>query len=572
MKDKTKENHQRRKIISCIGGLLALGFYIISCVMVSRNNAVAREAEKNTDSKVKTITIAHWQLEDGFREAIDYAIKEFEKLKAEQGEQVKVIQSTVPIRGYTQWFTTQLISGNPADLIEIIASADMQSRYFIPLSNYVAKPNPFNKGTFAENIPWKDTYVDGMDYSINPVFSEYFGVGIFHHVTRVYVNLDLLQAATGSDKVPENYGEWLDCCRKLDAYGKKIGKPIIPIGVRGIGKATVSNLTNRYFGEFNNDYHDRFSRFGKVNCTMQDLLIAMSNDELDMKRMMIPIRMVRDIGKYFSEGFTTTDSEQTKFLFFTGNVGFFPDGTWAAWTMINNSPFRVAITRVPSAYGYGELAKYFKGRTYESGLGASGKIGITRASKHPELALEFLQFLTSWKMNQKTMMDFCKWPPVVINSEYKGVLEPMAPFHGDSKRSISIPFSFNSRSNVVMLEAIEKIITEQDPEPEKTMLRAFRKNVPLIRDELMNVTGSDERLFFDLEASRNTVAAGLMRSDLSADHRSNQEFRMMMSLENATDRYGYYRLSQDALNALKNIDRVLDKYENENLEVKRDGN
>ena len=559
------ENLRRKKIISYTGGAIALVFYIISCIMVIRNNASAASAAQKADNNVKTITIAHWQLEDGFREGIDYAIKEFEKLKAARGEKVKVIQSAIPIRGFSQWFITQLISGNPADIVELTGSNDIQSRYFMPLSNEISKPNPFNKGTFAEKIPWKDTYIDGMDSSVNEVMSEYYGIGVFRHVTRMYVNVDLLKAATGSEKIPETFDQWLECCKKLDEYGKKIGRSIIPIGVRGINKSTVSSLFGRYFSQFNCDYNDKFAIFGDATMSTQEKLIAMGNDQLDMKRMLIPLRMLREIGQYFSDGFTTADESQTKFLFFTGNVGFFVDGTWAAWTMVNNTPFKVAIATVPHVSSDSKYHDAFVGRSYESSVGVSGRFGITRAGRNPALALEFLQFLTSWKMNQKTMMEFCRWPSVVIKSEYKGVLKNMAPEQGDSRRAITVPFCFAGNSATAMLEAVESIIVKKSQEPEKEFLESFKKNLPVIKGEIQNLKDNQERQFFDIEGNRNTVNASLLRSDLPEEMLSNTQFHMAMTLENVVARYQNYRLTDKAKSSTDKILKQLDKYTGKNI-------
>lgn len=556
---------KRKKIISCTGGVIALVFYIISCIMVARNNAVAKASARGDDSGVQTITIAHWQLEDGFREGVDYAIKEFEKLKAQEGKRVKVIQSTVPVRGYSQWYITQLISGNPADIIELSHSQELQSRYFLPLSNVIAKPNPFNKGTFAENIPWKDTFIDGMDSSINEVLSEYYGIGIFRHVTRLYVNLDLLKAATGSEEMPKTFDQWLECCRKLEEYGQKVGRRIIPIGVRGIDKSTVSALFHRYFAQFNSDQNDKFAIFGDALLTTQEKIIAMGKGETDMKRMLIPVRMVRDIGKYFSEGFTTTDETQTKFLFFTGNVAFFMEGTWSAWTLVNNTPFKVAIATVPYVSSDSKYYDAFIGRCYESNVGVSGRFGVARASRNQELALEFLQFLTSWKMNQKTMMEFCRWPTVVINSEYKGFLESMKPDKGDSRRSIAPAFFFSSKSQTSMLETLEKIIITQSQEPEKDFLENFRKNIPVMRTEIKALSDSQERQFFDIEGSRNIINAELLNDNTPTEKHLNARFRMAMTLENVVNRHRLYRVTKKSFSALEDVEKDLDNYTGKNI-------
>ena len=63
------------------GLLLAAAFFVLSVIMVIRNHG-GMSVVFSPDTKV--ITFAHWQLEDGFREGFDAAIKIYEKEKAEQ--------------------------------------------------------------------------------------------------------------------------------------------------------------------------------------------------------------------------------------------------------------------------------------------------------------------------------------------------------------------------------------------------------------------------------------------------------------------------------------------------------
>ena len=557
-------NNRKKKIISAAGGIFVVIFYVISCIAVIRNNIAAesKNAEANGDTKV--ISIAHWQLEDGFREGIDYAIKEFEKLKASQGQKVKVIQNAIPSRGYSQWYITQLISGNPADIIELTVSPEIQSRYFLPLSTYISRPNPFNKGTPCEKLAWKDTYNDGMDSSLNPIFAEYFGVGIFGHRQRVYVNIDLLKAATGSEKTPETFEEWIECCKKVEEYARKVQKPIIPIGVRGIDKHTIMTMYARLNNQINTHYNDLLSYHGDGFIAKPDIYTALGEGKLDIDRLLVPAELIKEIGKYFADGFTTTDSQQTKFLFFTGNVCFFPEGSWDAWTMVNNTPFKVKIIRVPTISPTGKYGKYFVGKTLESSFNTSGWFGIPKASRNKELALEFLQYLTSWKMNQKTMMEFCKWPGVVINTPYTGFLEALKPDEGDARRTIQSPFLFNSKSKTQLLEYIEQMIIEQPENAKLFFAESALKTVPALKDEFNNVISDYERQLFDMEGNRTVISAGLLRSDLSKHERDNQNTRALMAAETLVSRELDLKRSIAAYNSMGKIAERLRDYIRDN--------
>lgn len=547
-----KDLPENNSVANKVGLLLALVFYIISVIMVGINTS---ESTGIIDNDVETITIAHWQLEDGFRQGFNEAIKQYEALKAKEGRKVKIIQTTVPIRGYSQWFITQLISGNPSDIIEFLGASRIHNQYFVPLSSYIARPNPYNKGTPLEGIPWKDTYIDGMNSALDPIYAEYFGVGTFFHVTRVYVNKNLLKKATGSDKLPGTFNEWMEDCQKLREYGKKTGKPIIPIGVRGFDKATLNNLFTQYFSQLNGNLNDDTTMFCGTSASTYELLELISNKKIDRDRLLEAVDLIKDIGGNFSEGFTATDLEQTKFLFFTGNVGFFPEGTWNAWSMVKNSPFEVAVIDIPVIGPNNRYYKNFTGQISEMGVGVGGKFGITKASKNFDLALDFLNFLTSYRMNQLTMMDYCKWPPAVIKAEYKGLLKKFKPIEGDAMRSVNPPFSLGKKSRTKMLEILERIIINDIDNPKKYFWKEFMSNLAFMIEEVKQSLDGGERQFFNIEGQRSCVTAGLLGTGIPTQKRKSFNNRYSMGLENLVDRIRKQYSAKVGLEALEKLQK-----------------
>lgn len=546
--------------VNKLGLGLALAFYVLSIVMVIINTSEGGLLE----NEAKTITIAHWQLEDGFRQGFGEAIKKYEELKAKEGIKVKVVQTTVPVRGYQQWFVTQLISGSPADIIELMGGSQLQNQYFVPLSNYIALPNPYNKGTPLDGIPWKDTYVDGMNGALDTVYAEYFGVGTFFHVMRVYVNKDLVTKATGSSQMPKTYDQWIECCKKLREYGKKIGKPIIPIGVRGLDKGTLAYLFQQYFSQLNGNLNDAPLMFSGAAPGGYEMFTWMAENKINRDRLLEAVDLTKELGRNFCEGFSSTDLEQTKFLFFTGNVGFFPEGTWNAWSMVKNSPFEVEVINIPVIGPNNRYYTDFTGQTSELGVGVGGKFGITKSSKNFDLALDFLHFLTSYKMNQITMMDYCKWPPAVIKAEYKGLLQKFRPVEGDARISISPPFSLDKKSRTKMLETLEKIIVDNVFQPQEYFWKQFIANIPNMIEEASEALATGERQLFDIEGQRSCAAAGTLASNLSKDQRQIFERQQLMGLENAVDRNRQAYLTQQGLIALRKLEKQARKKENTN--------
>jgi raffinose/stachyose/melibiose transport system substrate-binding protein len=516
-----------------IGLFMALAFYIVSVVMVIINT----KGSSFIDGDAETITIAHWQLEDGFRQGFDEAIKRYEKMMKEKGRNVRIVQTTVPVRGYSQWFITQLISGDPADIIELSGASQLHNQYFVPLSGYIGNPNPYNKGTPLQGIPWKDTYIDGMNSALDSTYAEYFGVGTFFHVMRVYVNKDLLKKATGSDKMPKTLDEWLDDCKKLREYGLKNGIPIIPIGVRGFDKGTLASLFQQYFSQLNGHLNDVTPQFGSQSTSTYEVLSKLADEKLNIEQLLAPIDIVKQLGMNFGEGFSATDLEQTKFLFNTGNVGFFPEGTWNAWSMVKSSPFEVEVINIPIIGSRNQYYNYFTGETSEVGVGVGGRFGITKASKHFDLALDFMQYLTSYKINQLTMMEYCKWPPAVINAKYEGLLEKFKPREGDARLTVSSPFYLSKKSRTRTLEAMERIIVRDIPNPKEYFWQEFTTNIlPIMEEEVTEALNSSERQLFDIEGQRSCTGVGSLVSDLNKMQKKTLERRYAMNMENLTSR------------------------------------
>ena len=530
MTDKHDE-HTGSSKFQKFGLLLALAFYIISVIMVFRFQRGGDILDKN----VKTITFAHWSLEDGFREGFDEAIKLFEEYKAKQGQKVKVLQTTVPFPGYAQWFMTQLIGRDPADVIKIGASSDIQNQYFTPLSQYIGNPNPFNKGTPLEGVPWKDTYVDDMRGSLDWNYAEYYGVGICVHTFRMYVNMELLHKATGSRKLPETLTEWLSICEKMREYGKKIGKPVIPVGVRGFDRGTINSLLSYYQSQLNADLNDTLPEFcGDISAV--DIFKGLEDGKISRERQLAAVSVIAEIGKYFCDGFPSTDLEQTKFLFFTGNVGFFPEGTWNAFSMINNSPFEVEIIDVPVIGPDHKYSKFFSGRPYEQGA-VGAMFGIPKASKNFGLALEFLQFITSWKINQMTMVDHCKWIAAVKKVKYTGIMAKMQPLPGSRRANAGFYFGFGTKSYKKIYETIEASIINKTPDPQEYFWRDFISRIPDMHDEITEMIENGKRNMLNIETMRSSAALGMKYKALSQQEVSRLKFRSQMNLENLVARY-----------------------------------
>ena len=80
------------------------------------------------DPNKTIIRISHWQLELGYREAMQDAIDEYEKLHPG----VEILQQPMTEKVYSQWLNTHLIGGTAPDLAELgLAKMSIDVRYIL---------------------------------------------------------------------------------------------------------------------------------------------------------------------------------------------------------------------------------------------------------------------------------------------------------------------------------------------------------------------------------------------------------------------------------------------------------
>jgi len=197
-----------------------------------RATSTASEAPSPVDearhpSQVE-LYLGHWLLHTGMREAFDATIEDYQRLHPE----VRITQIPVPIRFYPAWARTQLIGGTAADITGMLAlNEELISRYYLPLTEWLDKPNPCNSGTSLEGVAWRDTFFDGLSgmRSLTAPSGEISGIILQINSLRLYYNREMLVEITGSDTPPRDLSDLKALAAKIDAYNQRTGKSIIPI-------------------------------------------------------------------------------------------------------------------------------------------------------------------------------------------------------------------------------------------------------------------------------------------------------------------------------------------------------
>ena len=171
-----------------------------------------------------------------------------------------------------------------------------------------------------------------------------------------------------------------------------------------------------------------FNRDGFVG--KDELFVAFKTDRLGLnyKPFAARYKMLREVTDHFQTGFTGLTRDEAVFLFAQQKAVFMSTGTWDAKSLQEQArgSFEVGVMDFPlpardDPY-YGDV---IEGPLYEKPE-AHFPFGITRTSKHPEVALDFLLFLASQRYNEK-LNDIIGWIPSVRGTKMDPVLEAFEP-------------------------------------------------------------------------------------------------------------------------------------------------
>jgi raffinose/stachyose/melibiose transport system substrate-binding protein len=430
------------KQLRSYGGLLvllaAIGFSVVS---------VAYRHLMYEAPGVRTIRLCHWQLESGFRGALDELIKEYEALYYKRtGKRLRVVQIPVSERGYEQFVNTGLIGGTAPDIIEkgkakTAMDPAYVARFYLPLSAYLDEPNPYNEGTALEGRRWRDTFVDGMSSCYDYGLGDYYYIPFSMFTMRIYYNADLFRAATGQDQPPSSYSAFVEACRRIEAYGDRQGTPITPIAGSRLQLIMFRLNFERTFDyvmipladDNANSYSDPFETYhayrkGQWNFFSPPLQAAW--------------QCMAEIAGFFQPGWLAAQRDDAVFMFAQERAAMYASGSWDASSIIDQvkDRFRVGVMDFPLPTDHPTYGQYVLGPVSEGNISGGIPWAINSRSKHADQAIDFLRFATT-RRNNARFNNAITWIPVVRGAKLSKRLEPFRPrlkgFHGSFNYNIS---------------------------------------------------------------------------------------------------------------------------------------
>ncbi len=389
---------------------------------------IAMRHSEEAPGDAVTIRIAHWQLEGGVRDGLAEAVAEYTK----RHPNVRIIQEAIPEATYGQWMSTQLMGGTAPDIVEagMVEGHLMTAffiRYFVPLSSYVSRPNPYNAGTDLANVPLRRTFKDGMRRSFIDETQEFMTIPLALTGIRLFYNKPLLKKLTGLDAAPTDYRTFLQVCEKIRAQRQPNGQPYIAIAGSRFhyarwDESLIKPLTYLAAREIDFNRDGRFSK--------EEMLLGFASKKIDFSNPAYEasFRMVREITEQFQSGWSGLTRDEALFNFAQEKAVFLATGTYEAEGIREQAAgkFKLGLMDFPlpspSDPYYGRIVQ---GPRYENPEG-SMPMAVTRTSKHPEVAIDFLLFLVGREQNEK-FNERLKWIPIVVGAEMDPYIKPFEP-------------------------------------------------------------------------------------------------------------------------------------------------
>lgn len=407
----------------------AFPLLVVLTAFIGSGTAIAlRRHHRAPPAEGIVLRIAHWQLELGVRDAIAALAAEYEQLHPN----VRIEQLPIPEATYSQFVTTQLMGGTAPDMIQAgmvqyNVMLGYYARYLVPLTAAAKQPNPYNAGTDLADVPWLQTYKDGMRNSYIGELQEYMTVPLSQFGIRIFYNRDLLKRLTGLDEAPRNYRDFLAACERIHAQMDPQGRPYVPIA----GSAYHVGMWETFMCEpltFGAVRRVDFNRDGAVG--NDELLAAVMTGRIDFDfpGFDARFRMLRSLTQHFQTGFTGLGRDEAVFLFAQQRAVFMTTGTWDAGSLREQARgvFEVGIMDFPQpGKDDPEFGSVLEGPIYEM-PSAGFQFAIARTCKHPEVALDFLQFLSSQRGNQE-LNRIIGWIPAIEGTHMAPMLEAFTP-------------------------------------------------------------------------------------------------------------------------------------------------
>jgi len=388
-----------------------VAFFLLAVAYLAAAFLVLRRKVDEARTDRVTIRISQWQLEGGVREAITAIIRRYEELNP----RVHVVQIDVPGNVYLPWIQTQMVGGTGPDIVEYSWPWPDTARNFQPITAEVMQPNPYNRGTPLEGVPWRDTFIDGMTSPDNYVqtLSQYYSVSMSTGIYRIVYNRDLVKKITGQETAPRNYREFLALCDEIKAYAKAHALKLAPLAN---SRTTHILMSGEIVGDMTGRLAQKVDFLHRLKLEPLDLAVSYVRGEwsYDSPELAAAFEVLGEYGSVCTPGFIQLERESALTDFVSGRAAMIMAPSWESSSLLQICPFALGAFRFPApreddpVYG-----KFPKGPFSEGQVITGMPFYLNRNTAHRAEAIDFMRFLGSYE-GSTIWTRISSWLPIVI--------------------------------------------------------------------------------------------------------------------------------------------------------------
>ncbi|WPJ95200.1 hypothetical protein SH580_17395 [Coraliomargarita algicola] len=475
--------------LNWIAAALLLGAFIFSAVRFYLITDENTSAEADASGK-RVIRIAHWQLEPGFRESMQWAIDLYNARPEVKAANVEIAQLALPSQFYNQFIYVHMISGTAPDIAVKRDTATIKgnalSKFFTPLGSYVDQPNPYNApeyqvpdlpdelSQFLANSPWRDTYFDGMQSAYDTSLSDYYTIPISSWGGyRVFYNLEILaqvksfalaaatatpseewiqplwrsaeqadgfipqaagQAWLQNDQVPQTLGQFMLYCHAVQAYAKAKDEPYLtPISASSYGPDQIGST---YSSQFLSKSWEALSLDLGGNLHTMEFIAGYERGvwDFDAPAFLEYFKLLKRFTSFYPNGFLGLDREQARRRFVLGQSAIYYAGGWDASSIykgVNSRDepedrFPIEVAPSPIAAPGERWDDWVDERVTEADAVGGVPFAINKRSPNFDWALDFLQFISSHRINE-AFNQRAEWLPVIVGAKPPATMQAFIP-------------------------------------------------------------------------------------------------------------------------------------------------
>lgn len=372
-------------------GLFAAG-YVFALVWVFTHSTPL------APTRPVTIRIAHWQIERGPPDGLEAAIRRYEELNP----RVHVEQVAVPSPLYRLWLRANLGGKMGTDLVEfayfIGGVNDIPVRYFEPLTGLMGEPNPYNRGTSMEKIPWRLTFADGLYFAItqSPEIGQIYAATLSQGSMRFFCNRELLEKITGRSAVaPKTMQDFRVLCAQTADYVKRTGQVVHPLAGSLSNGQWIIDFTMAGSVSGLNLALDREGYLSRQpRQAMTDYL--QGRWSYRGPELRAALTLAREMAMQMKPGFAQLSRDDAVQEFLRGEALFIFSGTYDATSLKKLASFTVESMRFPQPQlDDPVIGKFIRGPFQDGTISTGMEIYLNKDSRHKDEAIDFLRFLTS---------------------------------------------------------------------------------------------------------------------------------------------------------------------------------